>query len=138
TTLVDLFDPLHARQVLAEFGRAFGRLSARSGERSAAEEQFLDEAVAGLAQDGKIIPVRLSLFADMTRGKPWTPATLHAVGGTQGIGVLFLEEMLGPRAPQPEHRLHERAACAVLQALLPEQGTDIKGAMRSREALLEA
>ncbi|HEV3080409.1 MAG TPA: SUMF1/EgtB/PvdO family nonheme iron enzyme [Gemmataceae bacterium] len=138
TTLVDLFDPLHARQVLAEFGRAFGRLLARPGERSAAEEQFLDEAVAGLAQDGKIIPVRLSLFADMTRGKPWTPATLHAVGGTQGIGVLFLEEMLGPRAAQPEHRLHERAACAVLQALLPEQGTDIKGAMRSREALLEA
>src|SRR5205823_6414610 len=97
TALVDLFDPLHARQVLAEFGRAFGRLPARAGERTPEQERFLDQAIAGLAQDGKIIPVRLSLFADMIRGKPWTPATLHAVGGTEGIGLLFLEEMLGPR-----------------------------------------
>ena len=33
---------------------------------------FLDQAVAGLARDGKIIPVRLALFAEMLKGKPWT------------------------------------------------------------------
>jgi formylglycine-generating enzyme required for sulfatase activity len=113
-------------------------LSARAGERTPEQERFLDQAITGLAQDGKIIPVRLSLFADMIRGKPWTPATLHAVGGTEGIGVLFLEEMLGPRTAHAEHRVHERACRAVLQALLPEQGTDIKGAMRAREDLLAA
>ena len=35
-------------------------------------------------------------------------------------------------------RSHQRAAVAVLKALLPESGTDIKGHMRSHEELLEA
>ncbi len=134
--LVDLFDPPHARKVLAEFGRALGRLPPRPAEPTPEQEQFLDQAIAGLGPDGKIIPVRLSLFAEMTRGKPWTPASLRAVGGAEGIGVLFLEESLGPRAARPEHRLHQEAARAVLRALLPEQGTNIKGAMRSRDELL--
>jgi formylglycine-generating enzyme required for sulfatase activity len=138
TGLVDLFDPPHARRVLAEFGRAFGRLPARLADTSPEQERFLDQAVAGLAEDGNVIPVRLSLFAEMTRSKPWTPATLRAVGGTDGIGVLFLEESLGPDSPRPEHRLHQEAARAVLQALLPDEGTNIKGAMRSHEELLTA
>ena len=36
--------------------------------------------------------MRLALFAEMMKGKPWTPATLKAVGGTEGVGVTFLEE----------------------------------------------
>src|SRR5207249_4723002 len=38
----------------------------------------------------------------------------------------------------PAHRLHERAARAVLKALLPEQGTDIRGHIRPHQQLLEA
>src|SRR5205823_3825129 len=38
----------------------------------------------------------------------------------------------------PKHRLHQQAARAVLQALLPEAGTDIKGHMRSQQELREA
>ena len=92
------FDLPHARKVLAEFGRALGRLPPRPVGLTAEQGRFLDEAVAGLATDGKVIPVRLSLFAEMTRGKPWTSANLRALGGAEGIGVLFLEESLGPRA----------------------------------------
>jgi hypothetical protein len=138
TALVDLFDPPHARHVLAEFGRAFGRLPARPAERTPDHERFLDQAVAGLAQDGKVSPVRLSLFAEMLRGRPWATATLQAVGGIEGIGVLFLEETLGDRAARPKHLFHQQAARAVLRALLPEQGTDIKRSLRSRRELLEA
>ena len=35
-----------------------------------------------------------ALFAQMVKGKTWTPASLRAVGGAQGIGVTFLEETL--------------------------------------------
>jgi hypothetical protein len=136
--LADLFDALHARKVLAEFGRAFGRLPARPVEPTPVQARFLDEAVAGLTRDGRIVPVRLSLFAEMVRGRPWDPATLRAVGGTEGVGVLFLEETLGDRAANPEHRLHRDAARAVLTALLPGRGTDIKGALRSQEELRAA
>ena len=122
---VDLFDPRHARGVLAAFGRAFGALP--EGEHSVEQQRFLDQAVAGLTRDGKVISVRLSLFAEMIKNKPWTPATLRAVGGTEGIGVTFLEETFSASSAPPQHRLHQQAARAVLKALLPEASVDIKG-----------
>ena len=82
--------------------------------------------------------MRLALFAEMMKGKPWTPATLKEVGGTEGVGVTFLEETFSAPTAPPEHRYHQKAARAVLKALLPESGTDIKGHMRSHAELLEA
>ena len=82
--------------------------------------------------------MRLALFAEMVKSKPWTPATLRAVGGTEGVGVTFLEETFSASTAPPEHRLHQKAAQAVLKALLPETGTDIKGQMRSEGELQQA
>jgi formylglycine-generating enzyme required for sulfatase activity len=137
---VELFDMNHARKVLAEFGRAWDRLPDDPAALSSDQARFLDRAVAGLARrnDGWIIPVRLSLFAEMVRARPWVPATLREVGGTEGIGVRFLEETFcGSMAP-PEHRLHEGAARAVLKALLPDSSTVLKGAHRSSRELMDA
>jgi serine/threonine protein kinase/tetratricopeptide (TPR) repeat protein len=135
---VDLFDLDHARKVLVAFGRAFGKLPDNASETSKDQNDFVKESVNGLAEDGKIISVRLALFAEMMKGKPWTPATLREVGGTKGVGVTFLEETFGASTAPPEHRFHQKAAQAVLKALLPESGSDIKGQMRSRQDLLEA
>jgi serine/threonine protein kinase/formylglycine-generating enzyme required for sulfatase activity len=134
--LVDLFDARHARKVLAAFGKAFGALP--EGPPGKEADAFLDQAVAGLAQEGKVISVRLALFAEMVKGKPWTPATLREVGGTQGVGATFLEETFTASTAPPPHRLHQKAAQAVLKTLLPAAGTDIKGHMRSRQELLDA
>ena len=92
SALADLFDLDHARTVLAAFGRAFGKLPENPGDTSKDQKEFLKQAVSGLAQEGKIICVRLALFAEMMKGKSWTPATLKEVGGTEGVGVRFLEE----------------------------------------------
>ncbi len=135
---VDLFDKDHARRVLAAFGRAFGRLPDDPGNTSKDQKEFLKQAVSGLAQDGKVICVRLALFAEMVKGKSWTPATLEEVGGTVGVGVTFLEETFSAATAPPHHRYHQKAARGVLKALLPESGTDIKGHMRSYAELLEA
>ncbi|HVK16473.1 MAG TPA: SUMF1/EgtB/PvdO family nonheme iron enzyme [Fimbriiglobus sp.] len=135
---VDLFDPGHARKVLADFGRAFGRLPSNPAELTPEQERFLDQAVAGLAQDGEVISVRLALFAEMVKGKPWTPATLRQVGGTEGVGVAFLEETFSAATAPPPHRLHQKAARTVLKALLPEPGADLKGHMRSHQELQDA
>lgn len=111
---VDLFDARHARKVLVAFGIAYGNLSAHAGEISAAQHAFLDQAIAGLAQDGKVISVRLALFAEMVNAKPSVPATLREVGGTEGVGVAFLEETFNSRQASPQHRLHEKAARAIV------------------------
>jgi hypothetical protein len=135
--LVDLFDPLHARKVLTLFGQAYGRLPEDLANRTAEQERFLDQAVAGLPQEDRVVSVRLSLFAEMVKGKPWTPATLKAVGGAEGVGVAFLEETFSATTAPPEHRLRQKAARAVLRALLPEQGTEIRGHIRSERELAE-
>jgi serine/threonine protein kinase/formylglycine-generating enzyme required for sulfatase activity len=133
---VDLFDKQHARKVLAAFGRAFRALP--EGELSSGAEMFLDQAVEELARDGKVIPVRLSLFAEMVKGRTWTPAALKGVGGLEGLGVRFLEETFSAGTAPPAHRLHQHAARGVLKALLPGHGADIKGQMHSHEELLAA
>ncbi len=132
---VDLFDLVHARKVMRAFGVAYDRV--RPGE-TGPFERFLDQAVSELAVEGKIAPVRLALFAQMIKDKPWTPATLKDVGGLEGIGVTFLEESLAGPAANPEHRLHLPAARRVLKALLPQGAADIKGHMRSYDELLDA
>ena len=135
---VDLFPIRHAEKVLAAFGRAFGVLPDHTTDLSKDEKLFLQQAVAGLAQEGKVICVRLALFAEMMKGKPWTPFTLKQVGGTEGVGVSFLEETFSAVTAPPEHRYHQKAARAVLRVLLPESGMDIKGHMQSWSELLAA
>ncbi|MFI5457893.1 MAG: protein kinase, partial [Isosphaerales bacterium] len=135
---VDLFDPRHARKVLRAYGQAYGTLPEAAGGLTRDHEAFLDRAVDGLAQDNQVISVRLTLFAEMVKGMPWTPATLRDVGGTEGVGVTFLEETFSSPQANPKHRLHQKAARAVLKALLPESGTDIKGKLRSESALQDA
>jgi eukaryotic-like serine/threonine-protein kinase len=132
----DLFDRDHARKVLAAFGRAFGKLPDKARQTTKEQQAFLDQAVAGLSREGKVICVRLALFVEMMKGKTWTPASLKDAGGVEGVGATFLEETFSAAAAPPEHRRHQKAARAVLKALLPESGSDIKGHMRSRAELL--
>ncbi len=136
SALADLFDADHARRVLSAFGRAFGKLA--MNDLSKDQKDFLKVSVAGLAEDGKVVCVRLALFAEMMKGKSWTAAVLKEVGGTKGIGVTFLEETFSAATAPPEHRFHQQAARAVLKSLLPKSGSDIKGHMRSYVELLDA
>src|SRR5262249_52404732 len=107
---VDLFDLEHSRKVLIALGRAFGKLPDKISEMLGDQNDFLSESVNGLAEEGRIVPVRLALYADVMKGKPWSPSTLKEVGGTNGVGVTFLEETFIARTAPPEHRLHQRAA----------------------------
>jgi hypothetical protein len=136
--LVDRFDLRHARKVLAAFGRAFGALPERAEEMTKDQQAFLDQAVAGLGEDDYVISVRLTLFAEIVKAKPWTAATLKDVGGIEGVGVRFLEETFSSPAAPPDQRLHQKAARAVLKRLLPDSGTDIKGNMRTQQELRAA
>jgi eukaryotic-like serine/threonine-protein kinase len=130
--------PQHARKVLGAFGTAYAKLPERERDRTKDQHAFLDQAITELSQDGKVIPVRLALFAEMMKGKPWTPDTLRKVGGTEGVGITFLEETFSSPQANPKHRHHQKAAQAVLKALLPETGTDIRGQLKSEQELQEA
>jgi serine/threonine protein kinase/formylglycine-generating enzyme required for sulfatase activity len=138
TAAVDLFDLRHAKNVLAAFGRAFKALPERKKELAKEHEAFLEQAVAGLAEEGKVVPVRLALFSEMIKDREWTPATLRHVGGMAGVGVTFLEENFAGSTAPPQYRRHQKAARAALKILLPDSGTEIRGPMRSRQEILQA
>ncbi len=105
---------------------------------TADQESFLDRAVAMITREGTVMPVRLALFAELVKGRPWSTATLAGLGGAVGIGVRFLDETFIAAAAPPEHRHHCEAASRVLAALLPGPGADIKGHLRSHQDLLDA
>ena len=136
-TAVELFDIHHAEIVLTAFGRAFGALPAAPAPPLKDQKSFMTKSVTELAQKGQVIPVHLSVFAEMVKGQEWTPVTLHAVGGARGLGVKFLDKAFGEGA-LPYRRIHQRAARAVLDRLLPATGVDIKGRVHSRSELLTA
>lgn len=136
--MVDLFDPIHARRVLAEFGAGYGRLPGSMGELDDEQNLFLDHAIEGLSHDDKIIPVRLALFAEMVKGRPWTVAAFNELGGIEGVGGRFLEECFENSTAPAEQRVHRNAVQNTLVALLPDHGTDIKGGMKSYSELLNA
>src|SRR5262249_41437046 len=116
---VDLFDVDHAKKVLAAIGRAFGKLPPNPRDTTREQKQFLARAVAGLAREGKLVCVRLVVFAEMMRGNPLNPAFLKSGEGAAGLGPTFLEEPFSAATAPPDHRYPQKAARAVLAALLP-------------------
>ena len=135
---VDLFSLEHARKVLAAFGTAFGDLPERETARTDEHREFLTQAVQAVAENEKVICVRLAVFAEMMKGRPWTPASLKRAGGVEGLGQAFLDETFSTHSASPKHRFHKQAACAVLKALLPEAGAVIKGRLQTRAELRTA
>src|SRR5271157_5506442 len=134
---VDLFDMRHAKKILTAFGRVEGALPENLADFTEQQRKFLDQAVSELAQNGKVVSVRLTLFFEMVKSRPWTPTTLREVGGIEGLGVAFLEEKFYSPQADPRYRGHQKAAQSVLKSLLPESGTIIYGNAKSQQALLE-
>ncbi len=89
---VDLFELRHAKRVLASFGRAFGTLPPDAAQTTRNQTAFLEQAINDIAEDGKVVCVRLALFAEMMKGREWVPTSLQNVGGAEGVGTVFLEE----------------------------------------------
>lgn len=138
TWMVDLFSPAHARHVLHLFGHAYRCLSHAPPNATDEELRFLDQAVAELQQDGLVVPVHLSVFADLMRNYSWTTHGLKVAGGATGIGVRFLQESIATRRALPDHRALEKPIRDVLQVLLPSTSTATAGPARTRAELAAA
>jgi eukaryotic-like serine/threonine-protein kinase len=135
--MIDLFDSRHAKKVLVEFGRGYGRLEPEPTAPNREQTKFLDQVISNLTTDGKIFPVHLSLFAETVKSREWSPDTLKALGGTIGVGEQFLNESFSASyAPAPQ-RAHEEAAKRLLAALLPDDNTAIKANSKTYAELLE-
>lgn len=136
--MVDLFDQRHAKKVLIEFGRGYGALPGKSVSLSRDQERFIDGAIQSLTVENKVIPVQLSLFAEMVKSREWTIGTLHRLGGAVGVGSQFLNEAFSVTYAPANQRIHEQAAKSVLRSMLPKAGTDIKACQRTLDEIRES
>ena len=136
TAAVDLFDPRHARKVLTAFGTAYGnlpgadgrhlqgpgRLSGSSDHRACPGRQGHLGAARLVCRDGE--------GQALDPGRPCGRSAAPRAWASRS----WRRRSVPPQA-NPKHRLHQKAAQAVLKALLPETGTDIKGQMRSEAGI---
>ena len=136
-TVLDLFNTRHARRVLIAFGRAYGGLPEEPEPLSGSQTRFVNRIVDEIAVQGRVVPVRLALLAQMIQDKPWEASTLTAIGGAVRIGETFLEESFGHSAPQ-SRRIHADAAKEFLRLLMPDDRSVIRGVARSRKELQQA
>ena len=134
TAFVDFFDQRHATKVLKEFGRAYECLPDDLSDLSEEEDLFVEKVIQELSVNSRVVPVRLSIVADMLKGKSWKPQTLLDFHGTDGVGVTFLDETLSVSA-NPQNRRHRVAVQRVLASLLPPTARKIRGQRRSAEEL---
>jgi serine/threonine protein kinase len=135
--LIDLFDKSHARKVLYEFGSSYGTLPRDSSQLTKAQRNFVKAAVDGLAEQDRVVSIRLAIFAEMFRDRPWTTAELTRVGGPQGVGFKFLEHAFSSVESNPTHRMLKNEARMLLEALVPVSGQQIRGRMLPVETLRE-
>ena len=124
--------------MLAAFGRSYGCLPPANEPLKDEHRQFLEKAAEQISTDGWVIPVRLALFAEMMKGQDWTVGALQKVGGERGLRVAYLDQVFDSPLAGPNHRRFRKQAEAILRALLPETGVEIKGQCRTRQELQEA
>lgn len=120
----------HAKQTLKRFGISYGAIPEIVDDQTEEHEQFLDLAIEELS-DGTHVPcVALSLFAHMSRDESWAGSTLTSAGGTDLVGVRYLERIFADSGPLQLRRYSEQAKL-ILDLLLPAHGTNIKGHTRT-------
>ena len=135
---LDLFSLNHAENVLRWLGTAYGCLPRTYGEDLSNEHQkFLKQSIERISEEGKVIPVKLAMFVEMMRHRPWTPSTLETVGGFEGLGFSFLEETFSSKHSSAENRYHQEGAKRILSGLLPRATSNIRQSIQNLVQLKE-
>ena len=135
---VDLFDEHHARNVLFQIGRALGRLPENEEKLSSAQIHFLEQVIEALSNDGRVICVHLTLFAEMFKQRNWNVNELKKIGGISGVGETYLEEMFGDRAKSDFAPSEKRDARQILETLLPDSNINLRAHARIESELYAA
>ena len=80
----------------------------------------------------------MAVFAEMVKAKTGRRRRCGPSGALKVLASRSWKKPSACRTAQSRPSPHQQAAQAVLKALLPPSGTDIKGQMRSAAELLEA
>ncbi len=116
-------------KVLVAFGQAYQVLPEGAVEPSPEQKQFVEQSHRrSRSRGGKVISVRLSLFAEMMKGKPWTPASLKAMGGRKVSAWRSWRRRSPPPVRPPQHRYPPKGrSCRPESRCSPKRGRTSRG-----------
>lgn len=129
---IPLFDRKHARKVLSGYGRALEALPAHGKPLEANQKKFIDASIDQMADDGKVVPIHVAMFAQMVDSESWQLSELKKQGGWQGIGTRFLNKIFSDKRLSNS----EEICRELLAKLLPDSVSQIKGAEKSLSQLI--
>lgn len=132
-----LFDREHAQRVFCEFGRALGKLPFESEQMDPEQWAFVEQAVASIEQRGHVICGHLALLAEMMKSRAWSSVNFQQIGGWRGVAVQYLDQSFHEDSARAGVRPWLSAIREVLNALLPDQVSDIKRPAMDKEEILE-
>jgi serine/threonine protein kinase/formylglycine-generating enzyme required for sulfatase activity len=133
---VDLLDPEHAMRILEAIGRGSGTLPAEGQPLTAAQQEFIRQAVEELASQDSVICVHLVMFAEMVRFQQWSPKGLRRSGGVVGACSLFFHELFHRSSSRsPEYRRISSAVPAILSDLIPPPDETVTAVAVPRQRL---
>lgn len=133
-----LLDERHARHVLESYGRAYGSLPPAGQPLARSQLRFIREAVRSVADQGRVICVHLSVFAETSRNREWDMGSWRAFGGWEGIGREYIAGVFNDPATPGFIRQNSGAAWRMLAPLLPTLDRSIRGPALTRQELMRA
>jgi serine/threonine protein kinase/formylglycine-generating enzyme required for sulfatase activity len=132
---VDLFDEKHACKVLYLIGRAMEKLPIGRDQMTREQVRFIEKVVGALSDDGQVISVHITMFAEMFKYREWTLAELKKVGGLSGVGERFLDETFNDKNSQSRFAYLKDEVRFLLETFLPDPRTDIREKQYSKSQL---
>jgi serine/threonine protein kinase len=135
-TALPLMNLQHARRVLESFGRAYESIP--SGPLSEAQRTFLEKAIQGMSRENQILCVNLAMFAELMRHHRWDTATLHRLGGAQGVLTRFLSDSFDSVRAPISHRTIRNICADILRELIPNHDLELKATAQPVSALASA
>ena len=132
---IDLFDKSHAEKVLRQLGRAYGKLPAEPKPLTNSQRNFIESTVNQLAKGHYVVCIQLVVFAEMFKLRNWEQSELKSIGGVTGVGEAFLDYHFGEDSQQSRYKPYREQVQNALEALLPDDDSRIRGALKSEAEL---
>lgn len=101
------------------FGRSHAGAVLQVWSQHSLSEQFIEDALDLVAEDGQVVAVRLALLATLLGKEEWTRTRLDEIRERGSLGQAFLEESID-RSTQYKHMKEPAIAC--LRRLVPQNG----------------
>jgi hypothetical protein len=118
---MDLIGRNRARKILESMGRYYGTLPAAHESLDVQHRHFLDLAVSelGSGHGGRVLPIQLTIFAQMAELHHWDPGLLSDLDSLEGLYVAFFEDHFESESASAQHRHALPVAAEFLAQLLP-------------------